>query len=55
MKFILAHTNIKVLDLDRSLAFYEKALGMELVKRHMASDESFELAFISDGSSLHQN
>ena len=54
MKFVLAHTNINVLDLDRSLAFYQKALGMELVKRHKPSDESFEIAFISDGASTHQ-
>ena len=54
MKFVLAHTNINVLDLDRSLAFYQRALGMELVKRHKSSDESFELAFISDSASAHQ-
>ena len=54
MKFALAHTNINVLDIDRSLAFYQKALGMELVKRHRASDDSFELAYITDSTSTHQ-
>jgi lactoylglutathione lyase len=54
MNFTLVHTNINVLDLDRSLAFYKKALGMEPVKRHKASDDSFELAFISDSTSTHQ-
>ena len=54
MKFTLAHTNINVFDLDRSLAFYQKALGMEVVKRRKAIDESFELAFISDSISAHQ-
>ena len=54
MKFTLAHTNINVHNLNISLAFYQKALGMELVKRHKASDESFELAFISDSTSTHQ-
>ena len=54
MKFTLAHTNINVLDLDKSLEFYQKALGMEVVKKHKADDGSFELAFISDGSSAHQ-
>ena len=54
MNFTLVHTNINVLDLDRSLAFYQKALGMELIRRHKTSDESFELAFISDSTSTHQ-
>jgi len=54
MKFTLVHTNINVLDLEKSLEFYKKALGMEEVKRHKASDGSFELAFISDGTSTHQ-
>ena len=56
MKFTLAHSNINVCDLEKSLAFYKKALGMEEVRRHKSSDGSFELAFIADssGSSLHQ-
>ena len=54
MKFTLVHTNINVLDLDRSLAFYQKALGMEPVKRRKAEDGSFELAFVSDSTSTHQ-
>lgn len=51
MNFTLAHTNINVLDLEKSLAFYKKALGMEVTKRTKADDGSFELAFISDGVS----
>ena len=54
MKFTLAHTNVNVLDLDRSLEFYEKALDMKPVKKHKAADGSFEIAFISDGTSTHQ-
>ncbi|MCL2820612.1 MAG: VOC family protein [Oscillospiraceae bacterium] len=54
MNFSLAHTNINVLDLERSLAFYKKALGMDVVNRKKADDGSFELAFLSDGSSTHQ-
>jgi len=45
---------MNVLDLEKSLAFYKKALGLDLVRRHKADDGSFELAFISDGSSSHQ-
>jgi len=54
MNFTIAHTNINVLDLDKSLAFYKKALDMDVVKRVKSDDGSFELAFLSDGSSTHQ-
>jgi lactoylglutathione lyase len=54
MKFKLAHSNINVCDLEKSLEFYKKALGMEVVRRHKSEDGSFELAFISDGSASHQ-
>jgi len=54
MKFTMRHTNLTVLDLDKSLAFYKKALGLELVKRIDADDGSFALAFLSDGASSCQ-
>ena len=54
MKFTMAHTNINVLDLERSLAFYQKALGLEAVKRHTSGDGGFELAFLSDSTSSYQ-
>ena len=54
MKFKMAHSNINVCDLEKSLAFYKEALGMEEVRRHKAGDGSFELAFISDGSTPYQ-
>jgi len=54
MNFTMAHTNINVLDLEKSIAFYEKALGLNVVRRHKAKDDSFELAFLSDGTSTYQ-
>jgi len=54
MKFTLAHSNINVLDLEKSLEFYKNALGLDVVRRNKANDGSFELAFISDGSPSHQ-
>ena len=54
MKFTMVHTNINVLDLEKSLAFYKKALGMEVEKHHKADDGSFELAFLTDGSTSYQ-
>ncbi|MDD3931510.1 MAG: lactoylglutathione lyase [Clostridiaceae bacterium] len=54
MKFKLAHTNFNVMDLDRSIAFYEKALGLHVVRRKKAEDERFELAFLSDDCGRYQ-
>ena len=53
MNFKIAHTNINVFDLEKSLAFYKEALGMEPTRRKQSKDGSFELAFISDGASKH--
>lgn len=45
------HTNFNVLDLDRSLAFYEKALGLTEQRRVEASDGAFTIVFLGDGRS----
>ena len=54
MKFTIAHTNINVCNLEKSLAFYKEALGLEVIRRRKASDESFELVFLGDSSSPHR-
>ena len=54
MKFTFAHNNINVVDLDRSIEFYKKALGLEVVRIKTAEDGSFKLAFLSDGVTEHQ-
>ena len=54
MKFTLTHSNINVLDIEKSLTFYKEALGMEVANRKKAEDGSFELVFLSDGTSSHQ-
>ena len=54
MKFTMGHTNINVFDLEKSLVFYEKALGLEVISRKKADDESFELVFLGDGSTEHR-
>lgn len=54
MEFSFAHSNYNVLDLDRSLAFYKEALGLSEVRRHVASDGSFIICFLGDGSTKHQ-
>lgn len=42
------HFNINVLDLQHSIAFYEKALGLKEHHRKEASDGSFILVYLAD-------
>lgn len=53
MKFVFNHNNINVLDLDKSLAFYKEALGLEIVREKEASDKSFKLVYLGDGVTPH--
>ena len=54
MQFTFSHNSFNVLDMEKSLAFYDKALGLQVVRRHAAEDGSFILAFLGDGASAHQ-
>ncbi len=47
--FRFNHFNFNVLDLDRSLKFYDEALGLKPVRERTASDGSFHLVFLGDG------
>ncbi|MGL4947284.1 MAG: VOC family protein [Cetobacterium sp.] len=49
MKFVFNHFNINVLNLEKSIEFYENALGLKEVRRHSAEDGSFILAYLGDG------
>lgn len=48
MKAKMAHECIHVLDLDKSLAFYEKALGLTVRHRMGPEDGSWENVFIGN-------
>ncbi len=54
MKFTIAHNNINVLNLEKSVEFYKKALGLVEISRKEAGDGSFILSFMGDGSSAHK-
>lgn len=54
MNFKFAHNNFNVLDLDKSLAFYEKALGLKESRRKKSDSGDFILTFLGDGISDHQ-
>lgn len=44
------HYNFNVLDLEKSIAFYKKALGFEIERQKKADDGSFILTYLTDGS-----
>ena len=53
MTFTFAHNNFNVRDLDKSLAFYQKALNLHEVRRITAEDGSFIIVYLGDGESKH--
>ena len=46
MKFKMVHENYNVADLDKSIAFYEKALGLHEVRRK--NGDGFILVYMGD-------
>jgi len=49
MQFKFVHNNFNVLDLEKSLKFYEEALGLKEKERKEAGDGSFILVYLGDG------
>ena len=64
MKFKFNHNNFNVLDLEKSIAFYEEALGLKVVNEFKApdrkeaynlGDNEFHLAFdVDDMDAAHE-
>lgn len=54
MKFKFAHNNINVIDLEKSLKFYEEALGLKEVRRIAPEDGSFIIVYLGDGETPHK-
>ena len=48
MRFRMVHENFNIVDLDRSLAFYDKALGLKEKRRKVGKDGSFILVYLVD-------
>ncbi|OJU54502.1 MAG: lactoylglutathione lyase [Bacteroidales bacterium 45-6] len=44
------HFNINVTDLEKSIAFYQKALGLTEARRKEAADGSFILVYLTDST-----
>ena len=54
MQFKFAHNNFNVLNLEKSMKFYEEALGLKEVRRKEAGDGSFILVYLGDGITPHE-
>lgn len=50
MTFTFAHNNFNVCDLEKSMAFYEKALGLKEVRRKVAEDGSYIIVYLGDAA-----
>jgi len=54
MNFKIVHNNLNVFDLEKSLKFYEEALGLKEVRRNTADDGSYIIVFTANENSEHQ-
>jgi len=50
MSFTVNHFNFNVKDLDKSLEFYRKVLGMRIVRQKEAPDGSYKIVFLEDAA-----
>lgn len=48
MKFKMVHENYNVFDLEKTMAFYKEALGLEEKRRIVADDESFIIVYMGN-------
>lgn len=48
----ILHTMLRVGNLERSIEFYTKVLGMKLLRQHDFPDGKFTLAFVGFGSEI---
>jgi lactoylglutathione lyase len=53
MRFQFAHNNINVRDLNKSLSFYQEALGLTEARRKQPENGAFTLVYLTDGQSPH--
>jgi lactoylglutathione lyase len=49
----ILHTMLRVIDLEKSLAFYTEVLGMQLLRRTDYPEGKFTLAFVGYGDESH--
>lgn len=54
MRFTFNHNNINVLDLEKSIKFYEENLGLKETRRITPESGAFIIVFLGDGASPHR-
>ncbi len=54
MEFKMIHNNFNVLNLEKSMKFYEEALGLKEQRRKVAEDGSFILVYMGNENAPHQ-
>lgn len=54
MKFEFIHENFNVMELEKSIQFYEKALGLKVAREKFAEDGSYKIVYLEDGVSNFQ-
>ncbi len=53
MNFKFAHNNYNVFDLEKSISFYQEALGLKETKRIAPASGDFIIVYLGDGLSNH--
>ncbi|NBG88428.1 lactoylglutathione lyase [Isachenkonia alkalipeptolytica] len=54
MKYKMLHTCLRVKDLEKSLEFYTKALGLKETRRKDFPEHEFTLVFLADEAENHE-
>lgn len=54
MNFKLIHCNINITNIEKSVAFYEEALGLHVAAIKKAEDDSFQLTYLEDDTHQFQ-
>lgn len=54
MEFKFAHNNFNVLDLEKSIRFYQDALDLKEVRRMEGADGSYIIVYLGDSKTPHQ-
>ncbi len=54
MRFKFNHNNINVFDLEKSVAFYKEALGLQELRRYEPEHGEFILVYLGDGGGTHR-
>lgn len=54
MNYKMLHTCIRVMDLEKSLSFYQEALGLKETERKDFPEAEFTLVFLSDQEGIYE-